>query len=523
MWWARIARGVSVAAAALVLASAAQAATIRVTTKRDETAVDGNCSLREATIAANKDRKVDACAKGSGADTIVVRAGTYKIALAPSVGSDRDAGDFDITAPVTIRGSGAGKTIVDGAGLDGVFDLQVNSTHPVTIAGVTIQHGSNGGAGGGLYVAGTAPVRLVRTVVSSNSSKDGGGGIYVNGANVRLTLSAVDDNTAATTHGDGGGIENEVGTVGLDRTTVAGNSAPLAPGGGIWNDGTLNVTRSSIHENTGTNGDGIYNTGSNGTATIKNSTIAQNGVNHGTDRGGGIFNNGNLALVNDTLALNAANVNGGGDEYYGSSGSSATTKDTIFFGDDQCEGPVLFTSLGHNLENSPAVSCFANDDPTNMAAADLKLGPLASNGGPTETMALLAGSPAIDAGAGCAGPDQRGAPRPGALTPGETAGSACDIGAYERARCDGVLVNIVGGAGADVLTGTPGADGVLGLAGADRINPGGGSDGVCAGLGNDRVALKDGAKDRANGGPGTDTASSHDAGLDVLQSFEVVH
>ena len=115
--------------------AAVQAAGIAVNTTTDELNSDGDCSLREAIEAANTDLAVDACAAGSGADTITVPAGTYGLtdgALQP---------DTDMT----INGAGAASTIVDGGALDGVFEvLQVEGDIVVTITGMTIQNGSVG-------------------------------------------------------------------------------------------------------------------------------------------------------------------------------------------------------------------------------------------------------------------------------------------------------------------------------------------------------------------------------------------
>jgi hypothetical protein len=131
-----------------------------------------------------------------------------------------------------------------------------------------------------------------------------------------------------------------------------------------------------------------------------------------------------------------------------------------------------------------------------ITGVDPKLGPLADNGGPTPTMALLAGSPALDMGS-ATGPDQRGAPRPFDLKgiPLAAGGNAADIGAYERVLCGKVAVNELGTAGKDKLTGTKGADGILGLGGKDTLKGLAGKDGLCGGSG----------KDKLKGGGGNDT------------------
>jgi Ca2+-binding RTX toxin-like protein len=122
----------------------------------------------------------------------------------------------------------------------------------------------------------------------------------------------------------------------------------------------------------------------------------------------------------------------------------------------------------------------AND----VRTTDPRLGGLTSNGGPTPTMALLRGSPALDVGGGCAPRDQRGAPRD----------RSCDAGAYERVLCRGRAVDIVGTPGDDDLTGGRDPDTFLGLGGDDDFQGSLGPDVGCGGAGRDHLI----------GGPGDD-------------------
>src|SRR5262245_31009465 len=110
------------AALALTLfhAPAAHAASITVTTTADEYNTDGDCALREAIIAANDDVAVDACAAGSGADTIFVPSGTYTLSL---VGIGPTGGDLDIAADLRLIGSGPARPTIDAAGIDRVFGI----------------------------------------------------------------------------------------------------------------------------------------------------------------------------------------------------------------------------------------------------------------------------------------------------------------------------------------------------------------------------------------------------------------
>ncbi len=306
----------------------------------------------------------------AGADTITLPAGIYTLTI-PGAGEDAAAtGDLDITADLTINGAGAATTIIDGNGavlFDRVVHILAGTT--VTISGLTIQNGLplTPGSGGGIFSQGSALI-LTNSTVSGNTAFHGGG--IWNSGMVTLNSSTVSGNSASG--GIGGGIVNVgIGTLTLNNSTVSGNSIPSGGGGGIFNfGGTVTLNNSTVNDNSGGSGGGIYIY--SGAASLKNTIVA--------------------------------NSSSGGN----------------------CAGSI--TSLGHNL-SSDATCAFAG--PGDLNNTNPLLGPLANNGGPTETHALLAGSPAIDAVplASCTvSTDQRGVSRP--------QGAACDIGAYEvEAAC----------------------------------------------------------------------------------------
>ncbi|MGH2685708.1 MAG: choice-of-anchor Q domain-containing protein, partial [Actinomycetota bacterium] len=266
-----------------------------------------------------------------------------------------------------------------------------------------------------------------------------------------------------------------------------------------YTDGILNLTNVTVSGNSADLGGGGIQATGDSTPTISSSTITGNEADadgDGTGNGGGVFGGDTVTLRNTIIAGNIDRTAGSGDS-------------------DECSGNVVSAThsiLGH------AGGCSYTTGPgdqvgTPASPLDPMLAPIADNGGPTQTHALLVGSPAVDAGdAGspgsggnaCPATDQRGFPR-----------GPCDIGAYELVLCGTVPVNRIGSDGDDVLTGTDGADGFLAQGGDDTVNALGGDDGVCLGDGNDTadagagndVVSGEGGNDIALGGAGKDTAS----------------
>lgn len=434
----------AVFACSLVLAPVVQAAKISPTTLADDNTVNGNCTLREAVRAANADAAIDACTAGSGADTIALGPGVYGLSVGPAGEQAAASGDLDITDPdgLSIAGDPVGST-VDAGGVDRVFEVISPAT--ASFDRLTIKGGAIGGAGGGIETIGIgAQSTLTRSTITGNSSATGGGLDVVGGATLTIIDSTVAGNTAPGVNGEGGGINAETGAVlNVTNSTVSGNSA-TADGGGIHVIGltmpTVNVLSSTITANSAANGGGTFPEAGN-TVNLKGSILAGNtGTASGPDCGD---------------ALN---------------------------------------SQGNNLIGN-TVGCIVTSQGTDIIGRAPGLAPLADNGGPTQTHALAANSPAIDKGPPDApATDQRGVPR------------QPDIGAYEFVICNGVVVNRVGTNGDDLLTGSAAADGFLLLAGDDIADGLGGNDGLCGA----------GGKDSLHGGSGRDKASG-DAGKDTLR------
>ena len=286
-----------------------------------------------------------------------------------------------ITQNLTINGPGAGVLTVSGNHLYRVF--QIASGLTVSISGLTISNGSSPGGSGIFNDNGNLTVTNC-TFSGNQAALSGGGGIFNNGFPSGALLTVTNCTFSGNSGTTGGGIENNFGTVTVTNSTFSGN---LGFAGGIGNTSgaLLTVTNSTFSGNSGT-----------------------------TSGGGGIFNSGTATLKNSIIA----NSPSGGN----------------------CAGTVAITAVGVNFSTDNTCAGF-----TQVTAAQLNLGPLANNGGPTFTLALLPSSVAIDAVTDCTDlsampapvtTDQRGFARP---KDGDGNGSAlCDAGAFERQPCSSV-------------------------------------------------------------------------------------
>jgi hypothetical protein len=374
------------------------------------------------------------------------------------------SGELSITKGLTIQGPGAGQLTVSGPNSfsSQLFRvLEVNASQPVLLSGLTISNGHVAGAvaGGGIF-------NHTRLIVSgcniANNEGFAGGGIYSLGT---LTASGC---TISNNHGENGGGIYNTGTMTVSGCTLIGDSAsptlggPYTSnyGGGIFNTGTLTVGQSTLSRDTAVSGGGIYNRSTltvsastlsansvhfgngggiyaGGLATLTNCTFSFNEANNG-GQGGGLFVVGHATLTNCTLSLNTAGIGGGIHVSSEIPGTILNLTNTIVAGNTKgISGPDIFGAVAtadHNLVgNATDSSGVVNGVNGNIVGgnghpvSNALLGPLQNNGGPTQTMALLAGSPAIGHANNFKAPatDQRGLPRIDEL------GELTDIGAFE--------------------------------------------------------------------------------------------
>lgn len=209
------------------------------------------------------------------------------------------------------------------------------------------------------------------------------------------------------------------GAVSLLDSVFRNNTGELVYVGG----GTTQIDRCTFENNTLNTEGTLYFQFGNGR--VNSSTFTGNSG----DNAAILINNGNITFANNTIANNTATgaFRAGGVVVY--SGGTATFTNNIIANNSgarlNCAFTGTATSNGGNLDYPSDGSCELTNA-TDVPGADPLLGPLADNGGPTPTMALGAGSPAIDSAvaAECPALDQRLSNRP--------QGGGCDIGAVEQ-------------------------------------------------------------------------------------------
>jgi CSLREA domain-containing protein len=448
---------VSSIAFALVALTAPRTSAIEVTTTVDENGTNpAACALREAVRTINEQAGIGGCVFTAGDTLVELGAGVYQLSL--NLGTiDRVA----VTRAMTIRGQGPAFTAVEPSGPhnDDLFLVVLGAPGTVTVEGLSLR-GVSGGFNGPLHFlarsgsvlvvrdvafldnhAADAPLfvdgtgdgvaHLERVVFENNTNTFQSVGTFGGGSGGGISCFSNDDpaplvtlldvtfrNNSALGANDeirGGAIGFEGCNLALENVTFEGNSAVSsaagggAAGGGLAivndrNDVEVSLTNVTFFGNTAELGGGLYQD----EAAVLGSVV--------------------LTLSNVTFADNMASVSG--DHYYQEAGE-AFVRNVLFgpSGGDDCSGtpgPVL-TLLGGNMDSDASCGVEQTEVDPGLASA------LVSNGGFTQTVALIPGAAAIDAGTntGCSGFDQRGAARP--FDGDADQAAQCDIGAYERA------------------------------------------------------------------------------------------
>jgi CSLREA domain-containing protein len=534
-------RCIAVAIGGAVMAAAvpaAEAATFTVTRTDDPTpngCAPGDCSLREAVIAAN----------AAGTHEIRLTSGsTYTLSI-PGDANPTD-GDLNASGSMRIVATGALPASIDGnSGVTGNRVMAVGGLANVTLENIAIGGGKallggdnvargggvlvgaggsftmlggeiggnsatrdapQNGLGGGIYSAGTT---TLDNVLIDNNSANGtgalGGGVYVAGGTTTITNSSLRSNSGLF----GGALAGDGGTTNVLNTTISRNNAGAVGGalfainGPEFNLHNVNVDRNRAGDSAG----GIR--ARDATVRLRNTTVTANeapvagGISVQDDTGG---DDGSIRLANSLIA---GNTGGGSPDCLDQTGGQVTSSGYNLIGDMGAGGCSLLAQPGDQ---------FGNTGP-GVPTIDARLDSPKPNGGPPVydrggnpelfiTNGLLPGSPAINAGAPaavqtpvpCGATDARGVPR--------SLGGRCDTGAYELVKCQRAVVNRVGTDGADGskapnLQPTDNRDGYLGLGGNDKFRGGGGKDGLCGGAGKDKLR-GDAGGDRLEGGPGRD-------------------
>lgn len=422
-----------------------------------QTAPAGDCTLREAIVAANAT---------TGATVRLQAAGPFVLTDATGLGT------LVIEHSMSILPDGsAAKRTIDGAGRVRVFDIRAGAT--VMMSNLRIAHGAAGevSAGGGIENAG---VLTLENVDVTENQAGVGAGVDNRGGTLTMHGGSLAGNTGNGIDAGGGllsqpsfsdtGQTGTVGPVVLQGVLVQGNRScdggGLAVFGDAASEAVVTIDQSTVIDNQGATspacpGVGGILAGNHSKVTITGSTIARNTSNGS----GGILMDGGsrLVMTNSTLSGNRGQGFGGAIAAAGTSpppsqstAASATLNFVTIAGNQASTGGGLWNSessepiftlsnsivagnTGKNCVASVRSNGYNLDDANDcgftgtgdIRGANPNLSTLAANGGPTQTMALPAGSPAVNSAnpQDCVATDQRGVARP--------QGPRCDIGAYE--------------------------------------------------------------------------------------------
>ena len=469
----------------VLLTAPLSAATFNVNTTADTVdVVPGNGSCADAGAACSLRAAIMEANELPGTDTIIIGAGTFFLGI-PGANEELAAtGDLDITQSVIITGAGQASTIIDGATLDRLFDIW-GSTTTVTITGVWIRNGkvtTLPGDGAGVRNFGLLTMKLctisdnlVEVRGGTNALARGGG--LGNHLTMTLDLCSVRANRADAADGTstndayGGGIWNK-GVLSVTRSTISSNIARAddatarAFGGGVASDfalgGSAGFKQSTINGNSAEStlddsndqslGGGVWGYVATALTTISGNQTTPSAAGSGTSSGGGVYAISFSGFFSTTITNNTSRTGGGVANPPGTANFTVQWENSVIFGNVATTASLADCDVSGTMRHDGANSNFYGQGCTSgTQIGNAFLGPLQDNGGPTQTHAVLAGSPLIDAGQGppyttpninfsaqCAAVDQRGGERNDGNGDLEV---RCDVGAFEFCSVPGVVAN----------------------------------------------------------------------------------
>ena len=439
--------------------------------------VPGNCTLRDAALAALDGDTINFDASIS---LITLAGGTVETTAVNIIGP----GASSLTITTTAAAGSYDLFSVEGIGDAVISGLTVTKNRikslndgKFTLDGVTVS-GSTGAYGGALYAGNDGELEIIDSTFENNTATTNGGAVYIyndndatisgstftnnesladGGAifgeihyNVTIVDCTITGNSAAD---DGGGLafyaKKPDNVLSITNTTIDANDAGDL-GGGLKIDAQdpliVSITNSTVSNNTAQTDAGILFDEGGITATINNSTISANAALYGS--GGVYIGSGSSLTVNQsTISANSSagsytGTDGGGIQL-GDNTSVVTLSGSIVSGNSSGVAGAadfgLYSSLASDTASITATNSLIGEvdsritvnGTNNVSSTNPMLGALANNGGPTKTMALLTGSPAIDAGPNPVATftgnefDQRGAGY------ARVVGGLVDIGAFE--------------------------------------------------------------------------------------------
>lgn len=259
----------------------------------------------------------DVCASGCRFNTVQAAIAASSPGATVTVCAGIYTGDLLIDKSLTLRGAGdgtgVGDTILQGSGTTSVMRIQTAGPDTISLQRLRITGGVASAGGGGIFNAGSLQLSLTACTVTGNTTNIMGGGILHGGGTLSLTGCTISENSGNVA----GGIYG-VGTMNLTNSTVRDNTVANNTGG-IYNGGMLTLDASEVTGNRAPNNlaGGIYNSSAGAITLLNGSSVKGNRASPTTPppRGGGIFNEGMVNPVGGTISENSpddcVNINTG--------------------------------------------------------------------------------------------------------------------------------------------------------------------------------------------------------------------